>query len=269
MTRYEAIYEELTERVESGELSLEDAEIINEAAAEKYLDEETTESYEDEFDPEEFDEAVDMCVDILLDEDFCETAEEYLDIMDMEMFSEAAKSAPYEKYMSQKAYEKMIVDALKKDTLEIPEKYAGDKKFVRAFTKDVQKAKKAAEVSAKAGGVKKAAAIAAAAAAVVGIGTAGIAADRKFNGGKYSDTASAGIKNLADRAVGKTNKKSKNYQPDYTPRTATSEYSSRRKKAIHKARQKELNDVFKKNAETIYVQKRVAPKRVVGKADKY
>ena len=160
MTRYEAIYEELTERVEAGELSLEDAEIINEAAAEKYLDEETTESCEDEFDPEEFDEAVDMCVDILLDEDFCETAEEYLDIMDMEMFSEAAKAAPYEKYMSQKAYEKMIVNAIKNDTLEIPEKYAGDKKFVRAFTKDVQKAKKAA-------------AIAAAAAAVVGIGAAG------------------------------------------------------------------------------------------------
>ena len=39
MTRYEAIYEELTERVEAGELSLEDAEIINEAAAEKYLTE--------------------------------------------------------------------------------------------------------------------------------------------------------------------------------------------------------------------------------------
>ena len=174
MTRYEAIYEELTERVEAGELSLEDAEMINEAAAEKYLDEDYyDESYEDEFDPEEFDEAVDMCVDILLDEDFCETAEEYLDIMDMEMFSEAAKAAPYEKYMSQKAYEKMIVNAIKNDTLEIPEKYAGDKKFVRAFTKDVQKAKKAAEVSSKAGGVKKAAAIAAAAAAVVGIGAAG------------------------------------------------------------------------------------------------
>ena len=36
---YNAIYEELTERVESGELSLEEAQMINEAAADKYLTE--------------------------------------------------------------------------------------------------------------------------------------------------------------------------------------------------------------------------------------
>ena len=217
MTKYEAIYEELTERVEAGELSLEDAEIINEAAAEKYLDEDYyDESYEDEFDPEEFDEAVDMCVDILLDEDFCETAEEYLDIMDMEMFSEAAKAAPYEKYMSQKAYEKMIVDALKKDTLEIPEKYAGDKKFVRAFTKDVQKAKKAA-------------AIAAAAAAVVGISAAAadVAYGKKNGGVRLSDKGRAAVRNKLDRK-------------QVTPQVATN-YSNKR-------RAKELTKKYKKMA---------------------
>ena len=230
MTRYEAIYEELTERVEAGELSLEDAEMINEAADEKYLDEDYyDESYEDEFDPEEFDEAVDMCVDILLDEDFCETAEEYLDIMDMEMFSEAAKAAPYEKYMSQKAYEKMIVNAIKKDALEIPEKYAGDKKFVRAFTKDVQKAKKAAEVSSKAGGVKKAAAIAAAAAAVVGISAAAadVAYGKKNGGVRLSDKGRAAVRNKLDRK-------------QVTPQVATN-YSNKR-------RAKELTKKYKKMA---------------------
>ena len=255
MTRYEAIYEELTERVEAGELSLEDAEIINEAAAEKYLDEDYyDESYEDEFDPEEFDEAVDMCVDILLDEDFCETAEEYLDIMDMEMFSEAAKAAPYEKYMSQKAYEKMIVNAIKKDTLEIPEKYAGDKKFVRAFTKDVQKAKKAAEVSSKAGGVKKAAAIAAAAAAVVGISAgAGVAADRRFNGGKYTDTLSANIRNRYDEKQGKTDKNSKNYQPDYVRNSSATEFARRQARSQRRREQKAIAKTFsKKNMKKAY-----------------
>ena len=36
---YNAIYEELTERVESGEISLDEAEMVNETAAEKYLTE--------------------------------------------------------------------------------------------------------------------------------------------------------------------------------------------------------------------------------------
>ena len=36
---YDAIYEELTERVESGEMTIEEAEMVNEAAAEKYLSE--------------------------------------------------------------------------------------------------------------------------------------------------------------------------------------------------------------------------------------
>ena len=36
---YDAIYEELCERVESGELTIEEAEMINDVAAEKYLGE--------------------------------------------------------------------------------------------------------------------------------------------------------------------------------------------------------------------------------------
>ena len=45
---YQQIYEELCERVDYGELTLEDAEIINEAAAEKYLYEDGEESSEDD-----------------------------------------------------------------------------------------------------------------------------------------------------------------------------------------------------------------------------
>ena len=45
---YQKIYEELCERVDYGELTLEDAEIINEAAAEKYLYEDGEESSEDD-----------------------------------------------------------------------------------------------------------------------------------------------------------------------------------------------------------------------------
>ena len=37
MNEYDLIYEELCERVECGELSLEDAEIINDVAYDKYV----------------------------------------------------------------------------------------------------------------------------------------------------------------------------------------------------------------------------------------
>lgn len=69
MTKYEIIFESLQEKVNTGELTLEDAEILNDVAYEKYAEDET-----------EYEEAG-------------MTYEEYLESMEEEMFGEATRLA--------------------------------------------------------------------------------------------------------------------------------------------------------------------------------
>ena len=161
---YQQIYEELCERVECGELTLEEANIINDAAANKYL-----------VDDEAFEAAVDICLESLSE-------------TDPEMFEESAKAHPYEGIMSEKAYKSLVAKAITDDSFEIPGKYAGNKAFVRAFKKDVAKAKKAARTAEKSG-IDKKTAIKAAVASVLAL-TAGTAlvVDKK-SGHKYSKAA--------------------------------------------------------------------------------
>lgn len=76
MTKYDIIFESLQMKVETGELTIEDAQILNDVAFEKYGEDETeyeevTESYDDE------DEGV--------------TYEEYLETMEEELFGEATR----------------------------------------------------------------------------------------------------------------------------------------------------------------------------------
>lgn len=174
MNNYDLIYKELCERVDSGELSLDEAEVINEAAAEKYLTEEAI------METEDFQYAYEMAVETLLSEEICEDAEDYLDMMELEMFGESVEGPAFEKYMNQKDYEKLMRKALDNDSFEIPSKYADDKKFVKQFKRDVKKADKILHANVRKG-VDKKVAIIAATSAVVGsvIGTTVIAKHMK------------------------------------------------------------------------------------------
>ena len=180
---YEQIYEELIERVECGEMSLAEAEIVNEAAAEKYLGD------NDDDDPT-FEYAVDICL-------------ESLSYTDPELFEESSSDHPYEGLMSQKAYQKMVKAAVMDEDYQIPDKYAGNKAFVRAFKKDVAKARKSADTAQKSG-VKKSVAAAAAAAAVIGLATGVAAYDKK------TGNVSAAASNAKGRVTGHA--KDKGYQ---------------------------------------------------------
>ena len=76
MKKYDIIFNELQTKVESGELTLEQAETLNDIAYEKYADDDTeyeelTESYNDEG----------------------MTYEEYLESMEEELFGEATRLA--------------------------------------------------------------------------------------------------------------------------------------------------------------------------------
>lgn len=78
MSKYDIIFEELQNKVDSGELTVEDAQVLNDVAYEKYSEddteyEEVTESSEDD------DEGV--------------TYEEYLEAMEEELFGEATRLA--------------------------------------------------------------------------------------------------------------------------------------------------------------------------------
>ena len=75
MTKYEIMFEALQERVNSGELTIEDAQILNDVAYEKYADDDT--EYEEV--TESSDEGV--------------TYEEYLESMEEELFGEATRLA--------------------------------------------------------------------------------------------------------------------------------------------------------------------------------
>jgi len=76
MTKYEIIFESIQDKVNSGELTMEDAKVLNDVAFEKYGDDETeyeevTESFEEEG----------------------VTYEEYLESMEEELFGEATRYA--------------------------------------------------------------------------------------------------------------------------------------------------------------------------------
>ena len=103
MNNYDLIYKELCERVDSGELSLEDAEVINEAAAEKYLTEEAI------METEDFQYAYEMAVETLLSEEICEDAEDYLDMMELEVFGESVGRPAFKKYMSERQYQRLLI----------------------------------------------------------------------------------------------------------------------------------------------------------------
>lgn len=219
-SEYEDIYNELCERVDNGELTLEEAEVINEMAAEKYLGEESPES-----DPM-FEDAVDLCLESLAD-------------TDPELFelTESVGSHPYEGLMSQKAYQKLVSKAIQDENFELPEKYTDDKKFVRAFKRDVAKARKAANTAQKSG-VKKSVAAAAAAAAVIGVTAGAVALDR-YNDREYSDKIKAHVLNTADNFNGKKR------NPDYTKRTGADVRSCRAAKQTHNQRKADIKAAFK------------------------
>lgn len=74
MTKYDIIFESLQEKVNSGVLTLEDAEILNDVAYEKYSDDDT-----------EYEEVLESV------DDEGVTYEQYLDAMEEELFGEASK----------------------------------------------------------------------------------------------------------------------------------------------------------------------------------
>ena len=77
MTKYDIIFEALQERINSGELTVEDAEILNDVAFEKYGDDDT--KYEEVTESSDDKESI--------------TYEEYLECMEEELFGEATRLA--------------------------------------------------------------------------------------------------------------------------------------------------------------------------------
>jgi hypothetical protein len=76
MTKYDIIFESLQEKVNSGELSMDDARILNDVAFEKYSEDDT-----------EYEELCESCDE----EDSAVTYEEYLEAMEYELFGEATR----------------------------------------------------------------------------------------------------------------------------------------------------------------------------------
>jgi hypothetical protein len=77
MTKYDIIFEQLQSKVNSGELTMEDAQILNDVAFEKYGEDDT-----------EYEEVTESS-----NEDECVTYEEYLEAMEEELFGEATRLA--------------------------------------------------------------------------------------------------------------------------------------------------------------------------------
>lgn len=172
MNNYDLIYKELCERVDSGELSLDEAEVINEAAAEKYLTEEAI------METEDFQYAYEMAVETLLSEEICEDAEDYLDMMELEVFGESVGRPAFKKYMSERQYQLLLMRAVDNDSFEIPRRFSDDEKFVKQFKRDLKKTKKLLNTNKKKG-IKGKVALLAAIAAVTGASVYGV---KKTNG---------------------------------------------------------------------------------------